>query len=50
LLGEIFQQADYWFHSASPSGKEGLSLEGGGKGKAATTRNGEAFLGYWSKG
>lgn len=36
LLSEIFQNTDYWFHSTSPFGKGGLSLEGGGKGKAVT--------------
>lgn len=51
LLVEIFQKADYWFHSTSPSEKEGLSLEGGRKGKAVTTaRAGEASLGNQPKG
>lgn len=36
LLAEIFQNTDYWFHSTSPFGKGGLSLEGGGKRKAVT--------------
>lgn len=42
--------ADYWFHSASPSGKEGQSLEGGGKGKAVTAKAGKVSLGNRSKG
>lgn len=50
LLVEIFKKADYWFHSASPSGKEGLPLERGGKGKAVTARAGEVSLNYQPKG
>lgn len=43
LLVEVFQKADYWFHSASPE-KEGLYLEAEGKGKAVTAaRAGESL-------
>lgn len=49
LLVEIFQKVDYWFHSASPSGKEGLSQEGGGKWKVVTARAGDVCLGQGVK-
>lgn len=38
LLVEIFQKADYWFHSAFPSGTEGMSWEGEGKGQAVAVK------------